>query len=245
MIQLVYSQFRPASMRLGLILLRSAKYHVFERDMFCSLNSNVCTFSQHSKLSDLSGKVDITPTRKKSNKLLILACMIWSISLQDLFIRVDWGNGNGREQIRGEWWGSCSAISCPPARQETSKGETQVTSVLTFLLGKLETPRFQLQLFEPENLYLTKITKKDKARHQTGSSPLVYSKCKSQRNPSTSAANRNSSAGSESCAWWIHSSISSRNQWRWTIKAWSIHHLKKPSDQSNSQFGCNKASMKL
>ena len=44
------------SIQTGLTLLRSAKCIVFERDMLCSLNSNVCTFPQHSKLSDLSGQ---------------------------------------------------------------------------------------------------------------------------------------------------------------------------------------------
>ena len=52
------------SIQTGLTLLRSAKCIVFERDMLCSLNSNVCTFPQHSKLSDLSGQVETRPTRK-------------------------------------------------------------------------------------------------------------------------------------------------------------------------------------
>ena len=52
------------SIQTGLTLLRPAKCIVFESDMLCSLNSNVCTFPQHSKLSDLSGQVETRPTRK-------------------------------------------------------------------------------------------------------------------------------------------------------------------------------------
>ena len=61
-------------------------------------------------------------------------------------MEVEEGNGNGREQIGGEWWGSCSAISCPPAaRQETSTGGNSGHFCFNFPFGKLESPPFQLQ----------------------------------------------------------------------------------------------------